>query len=66
MKSKRRIKGWAELLVYVVLVSAFGFLATLANNNTNEKQLRDAEHVSLALEHEIAVLYAREKEGVSL
>ncbi len=50
----------------MVLVSAFGFLATLANNNTNEKQLRDAEHVSLALEHEIAVLYAREKEGVSL
>ena len=66
MKMKINIRKWTEPVVYIVVVAAFGFVTSVVNHSGQEEQLRDAEFVSLTLEHEIEALIHQEEAGVSL
>ncbi len=67
MKTRKRIRKWTEPLVYIVLVSAFGFITSVVNHSSGqEEQLRESEFVTLTLEYELEALIAQEETGVSL
>lgn len=63
MKARKNIKRWTEPLTYVVLVAAFGFIATMVTHASSDTAVQEKEMVSFALEHDLEAMFGMVKEN---
>jgi hypothetical protein len=63
MKAGKKIKNCTELLTYVVLVAAFGFLSTMVTHSRSEDPVQDKDMVSFTIENELEAMFNRVKDN---
>ena len=66
MRTKKVIRKIAEPIVYFILVASFGLITTMVNHSEGNENLKDAEFVTLTMEHDMQALFVEDKTEINL